>query len=1645
MAVFLICLLWTFVLFSLLISFLSKNEDFQRAVGAFCRLPPLARAVFVVFISGVIVFGGSKPSALRSYDFTNWFTSGTLDDGPSLSDAQKAAGFALVAAKTNVVFDFNAPTNATVHDVWRKRGAAVDGFLLKPEDGWSFTLGTNTLDSVYVSSSGTIALEERRFTSPKGRMMPDSSGVSFLAPPRTSLGIVPEDNWHLLPNSAQSLFWHDVTQRGSTRFTWQNALPDRATNAPVSFQAELFNSGDFVFRYDIGTNAMPERFVIGAQAYNGGETALVSLPDSACSSNSHVCSTVWHTDGTNITSTPLCEAIGDASRFELRWSAFGEITGDDTDSDGIPDAYEILLYHTDPHLADTDGDGLSDGEEISSGMNPLDPDEDGDGYPDGIDPEEWLANPIWGHSAGATNLVVKLLGSLPDETRCTLSIGSLRLPLEDAQSWSLYLTPGVEYPFALLGAGHPVVRLAAADPSEMQPMAAPTPSGVRSGGDSGAFVLDDPSGVFSGSAVPDARGLMGFATIDLEAGIAPLWGDVCLHGPDPMLNIDLGEAVSPIFAQDKIQWDLGDAFAFTEMAPGVFRLIANSGTISACISPPESLFGFSGPSHISAHRHLGDGDPCVACGYVHKTIEGSATGCIHDKGCAALESIQADCSCAPGFIRVNSDDDDLNGSEDHTQTSVAEGEDDFLMFRIPEPMECYDYCDCSGEDNIYWEVASISPGLRLRLNGEIVTAGKRVPPSSLLAIEARSASAGFGTGQIEFEIHDESKEPEEEVLRRITRRFTAANAQIKPDRNDDGDVDVSDARIAPEWEETVWRVARREDPYLLSLQNECPGGMTPKVYLANDVSHPSVRIGVGDDSATIVPGGSAETGRNMTVNAWLDASGPGTSADLQYGILKSDNSWLYSDELTIEVVDVDLGERWIAAGETASYSFGDWAGNTEWYVLEDGYKIVNYGMGCEFSTSPSLPAGDYIVSADFNDPITGAFGSEGGALHIVDVDIEKDAYGAQCGSEERVKVSLDTAASTGPANWRIEPFVADGARLHTAASGGAGFQALSGLTEVWVSPGSIPQDYTITATHPQVSSASDTATFTGILLDLDVDSGNHWGHDYFTTDFRTAAADAVENQADKDISKVVFVNNIDKDSDGVPDFMDGWDCPLSQIPLLEREIAGNRGANSSDRFAPMILELAVPPGLAGDVRVKLVYPESRPGSMISAAHTWAVTQNGGTPYEVSKNATMQKVGSPEGSIRIWMKDGNAARTIAGDYVESNKAYSLPSLGMVHGVPKVFYVEGINASADWGDVEVSAVLSVDGGSTWMYEDAVRITCLKSNFSVGNVRPYYITSPLGVKKLFSPDYSTPSACLGKMFDAYMETGKHLALSGGADPWWHEGDAVLGHGFVYFQYEGPDRGDALSAGCAGSAYDGRHYWGKTGNSGFTFWDYGAWPFGPNAQGDLAWWDICPHKVDGMWLVQKRAYTLNPERLAALFNTFNDVPSRYQMFGLHIDQAVKGWGCLSNVGLGMGDHNLDDARMAQCRFSQDMPTTANRSVWNVVMGTVHRHRTEGKAGAELIDEVVQAVVDESAGLDWGDSVIITDAIAGSGLLGEKLFGILQGKEIFLPDGTRATITSEQSLNLYNSANDYLDYYDPGLYPIEFGDNPSDVFDVAN
>ena len=63
----------------------------------------------------------------------------------------------------------------------------------------------------------------------------------------------------------------------------------------------------------------------------------------------------------------------------------------DTDDDGIPDGDEVSVYNTDPTDPDTDNDGIPDGEELEIGTDPTDPDTDDDGIMDGLDPEPLVA------------------------------------------------------------------------------------------------------------------------------------------------------------------------------------------------------------------------------------------------------------------------------------------------------------------------------------------------------------------------------------------------------------------------------------------------------------------------------------------------------------------------------------------------------------------------------------------------------------------------------------------------------------------------------------------------------------------------------------------------------------------------------------------------------------------------------------------------------------------------------------------------------------------------------------------------------------------------------------------------------------------------------------------------------------------------------------------------------------------------------------------------------------------------------------------------------------------------------------------------------------------------------------------------------
>ncbi len=67
----------------------------------------------------------------------------------------------------------------------------------------------------------------------------------------------------------------------------------------------------------------------------------------------------------------------------------------DTDGDGLKDGDELFKYRTDPTKFDTDGDGLGDGDEVLKyKTDPLKADTDGDGLSDGDEVLKYKTNPL---------------------------------------------------------------------------------------------------------------------------------------------------------------------------------------------------------------------------------------------------------------------------------------------------------------------------------------------------------------------------------------------------------------------------------------------------------------------------------------------------------------------------------------------------------------------------------------------------------------------------------------------------------------------------------------------------------------------------------------------------------------------------------------------------------------------------------------------------------------------------------------------------------------------------------------------------------------------------------------------------------------------------------------------------------------------------------------------------------------------------------------------------------------------------------------------------------------------------------------------------------------------------------------------------
>ena len=147
-----------------------------------------------------------------------------------------------------------------------------------------------------------------------------------------------------------------------------------------------------MYRSNPGLNLLVSVFLLTALGAcadeSGGETvATAQSPDSTLTDS-------LSTDTTGQVSTDATSEVSeDAGPTPTDLGSVPEpdlvvIPGEDSDGDGISDSDETEIVGTDPDDADSDDDGLIDGEELSFGSNPLLKDSDGDGLDDG---DEWLA------------------------------------------------------------------------------------------------------------------------------------------------------------------------------------------------------------------------------------------------------------------------------------------------------------------------------------------------------------------------------------------------------------------------------------------------------------------------------------------------------------------------------------------------------------------------------------------------------------------------------------------------------------------------------------------------------------------------------------------------------------------------------------------------------------------------------------------------------------------------------------------------------------------------------------------------------------------------------------------------------------------------------------------------------------------------------------------------------------------------------------------------------------------------------------------------------------------------------------------------------------------------------------------------------
>ena len=553
------------------------------------------RIVFLLFFLVMAIYGGTKPTDGSSTNDVNNVSestnmsadaslgqlhTGQIDDADKFentssleqtssssitssfasipddfSNTQKSLGYVLVGIITNELHNFSITANGAAFEDWLIYGASDDMFVYEQNNPIA-TYGTNLYQSARVYSQGSIGFSTNLM-------------INVF---NTILGIPPTNNWQGLE---EPMLWCENNQRNSV-FSWHDVLLNRINNENISFKVEITNDGDIISHYDNRVteyikNLTNFTYSISISSNTTEEIAI----NNTCSITNHTCATLYESSPNGgIVASHLCEIIQSLnSGFSLLWKNISDLKQNDDDNDGLSNFEEICIYKTNYLYADTDGDRLNDVYELCNGYSPIDADEDNDGIPDGANPNEWSAHPLWSKD-NTPSVVISLNTPIPSGVSASLMLNDLTIPLSETNSWGITLPPGELVNIRLQSTGHDPIDLHLSQHIYT----------TRNYDSSNVWVYD-PSGIFEGKATYNAKAKLAIPRIRFyDEEINAYVTSICIHDID-VEHRDLKIVLSPK--------EFADSMNLDNLTLENLTLIGNDKVRISLAEEEEYTFGFA--------------------------------------------------------------------------------------------------------------------------------------------------------------------------------------------------------------------------------------------------------------------------------------------------------------------------------------------------------------------------------------------------------------------------------------------------------------------------------------------------------------------------------------------------------------------------------------------------------------------------------------------------------------------------------------------------------------------------------------------------------------------------------------------------------------------------------------------------------------------------------------------------------------------------------------------------------------------------------------------------------------------------------------------------------------------------------------------